>query len=69
MVAEIGGVSTAKKLLATSTPSEGFIKLWECGKLNLTSEALMLEQRFRNLFTKDEHRQAANRLRAYGYAI
>jgi hypothetical protein len=69
MVAEIGGVSTARKLLATSTPSEGFIKLWKCGRLNLTSEALMLEPRFRSLFTEDERKQAIDRLRKYGYAI
>ena len=67
MVEELGGLQAAKKLLATDAPQYGFTKLWECGRLDLSVEALILKDRFRNLFTQDELATAQKRLKEYGY--
>jgi hypothetical protein len=54
MLSEKGGPATAHTLLATSTPSEGFTALWECGRLDLTVEAHVLKPEFSVLFTEEE---------------
>ena len=38
MISEKGGLATAKYLLTSNTPQEGFVHLWECGCLNLPSK-------------------------------
>ena len=40
MLTERGGLATAKYLISTDTPSDGFTKLWECQRLDLTVEAV-----------------------------
>jgi hypothetical protein len=67
MLAEHGGVATAKQLINSSTPSEGFARLWELGRLDLTVEALALEPEWRALFTREELQRAETRLREYGW--
>ncbi len=67
MVSESGGLATAKTLLATRRPSAGFTALWECKRLDLTVEALVLSPEFAPLFTDDEKRIARDRLKQYGY--
>ena len=62
MVGEDGGVATAKRLLATSTPSDGFTTLWECERLYLTVEFAVLKKEFASLFTDDERATARKRL-------
>lgn len=69
MVAEKGGVATAKSLLASPTPQEGFTHLWECGRLDLTVEALVLNPEYSPLFTDQERQEARTRLAAHGYDI
>lgn len=67
MVVSRGGVETAKMLLATYVPSDGYVRLWELGRLDLTVEACVLQERYASLFTAEELVQARTRLEAYGY--
>lgn len=49
MVNDIGGVEAARTLLRKGGPSEGFATLWECGRLDLTVEAHVLQLKFQVL--------------------
>ncbi|MCH8878047.1 MAG: hypothetical protein IIA89_14715 [Chloroflexi bacterium] len=69
MVAELGGVATAKRLLATSTPSDGFTTLWECERLYLTVEFAVLKKEFASLFSDDERATAKQRLLDYRFNL
>ncbi|MFI5958552.1 DUF262 domain-containing protein [Cryptosporangium sp. NPDC051539] len=67
MLAEDGGVETAKRLVASATVSTGFTELWKKGRLDLTVEALVLDPRFAGLFTPDELDIARGRLAQFDY--
>ena len=67
MVAEHGGVETARYLLRAPTVSEGYTALWERKRLDLTVEFLILDTRWDDLFSDDDRRIAVRRLRDYGY--
>jgi hypothetical protein len=67
MVSETGGLATAQRLLHSPTASEGFTALWEKGRLDLTVEALVLQERFVDLFTDEEREIARGRLAQRGY--
>ena len=67
MVTTNGGVETARRLLATQAPSDGFTKLWEYGRLDLTIEVLVLKPEYTTLFSEGEKRIARERLEQYGY--
>jgi hypothetical protein len=67
MISEQGGLTTAKQLLWSSAPSEGFTTLWERGRLDLTVEAHVLKTEFTPLFTDADRDQARDRLEAYGW--
>ncbi len=67
MVANIGPLGTAKKLLASRTISDGFSELWERGRIDLTVEALVIEPTFETLFTDTELDVARHRLTQFGY--
>lgn len=44
-----GSGATIRQLLAKGKPSEGFTRLWELGRLDLTVEALVVETKWRTL--------------------
>ena len=67
MIADHGGLGAARQLLHASTVSEGFTKLWEAKRLDLTVEKHVLDPRFAPLFTDAELRIAQRRLDEYGY--
>jgi len=67
MVQEYGGVKTAKRLLAKSEVQTGLVTLWECHRLDLSMEVLVLKPHFQLLFSKEELDAARDRLTAYGY--
>ena len=67
MVEDLGGVGTAKRLLRTSVAQPGLARLWELDRLDISAEALVLNERWRELFTDAERHEARERLRAYGY--
>src|SRR5260221_459846 len=66
MVTENGGVETAHLLLAKD-PTDGFTKLWEKKRLDLSVEALILKPQFASLFDEVERENARKRLADYGY--
>ena len=67
MVDSQGGVATARQLLAATDISDGFSRLWEAGRLDLTVEAVVLRDRWRPLFTPGELEIARRRLADVGY--
>lgn len=62
MLNEYGGLNTAKRLLHGDKLSDGFIKLWECGRPDLTVEVLVIKPKYKSLFTEDEIKKAKRRL-------
>ena len=62
-----GGVIAAKRLLRAAEPQSGLIKLWELDRLDISAEALVLQERWRTLFSDDERHAARERLRDYRY--
>ena len=62
-----GGLATARYLLHASGVSEGFTALWERRRLDLTVEAVVLQERFASLFSDEERKIARDRLAEYGY--
>ena len=67
MVLTNGGVETAHKLLGDQTIQNGFRKLWDCERLDLTLECLVLNRRFARLFDEREPEEARRRLRKHDY--
>jgi hypothetical protein len=67
MLDEHRAVVAARQLLAAPAISEGFSQLWELGHLELTVEAIVLEDRFRPLFRASELDVARKRLADLGY--
>jgi transposase-like protein len=62
-----GGVGAARWLLAKEGVQEGLTKLWELGLLEHSTEAIMLQERFRPLFTESELQEARRRLESLGF--
>src|ERR1019366_5437000 len=67
MVSETGGLAAARSLLAASGLSDGVTALWQCGRLDLTMEALVLRSPWKDLFTDAELAIAQKRLDDLGY--
>lgn len=68
MVSNEGGLKTARKLLATAEPSDGFTELWRNHRLDLTMENLVSKPKYRSLFTDQEIEIARERLASYGFS-
>ncbi len=68
MVADHGGVETARRLIRGSSTS-GFEKLWENERLDLSVEALILRPEWGMLFTDDERDLARRRLHQFNYPV
>ena len=59
---------TARQLLWSDTPSDGFTTLWQHHRLDLTgSKNHVLRSEFASLFTDADREQALMRLQAYGW--
>ena len=67
MLQDRGPLETARFLIHTPKPSDGFTALWERRRLDLTVEAHVLQDRFHELFTDDEREICRDRLAQYGY--
>jgi hypothetical protein len=68
MVNTHGGLKTAKILLREEEPRGGFVALHEQGRLDVTMEALIVEnQKWHPLFTEEEIGIAEKRLSDFGY--
>ncbi len=62
MVEEHGGVEAARRLLAGDELPNGFVRLFELGRLDLTVESLVLREPWRGLFQDHELEAAERRL-------
>ena len=70
MVAEHGGVETARRLINASQVSDGYTALWERKCLDLTMEAMLVgRSEFHPLFTEAELQIRRKRLKEYGHDI
>ena len=70
MLATRRGVQTAKALINSAKPSDGYTALFMRGRLDLTVEAVIVEDaRWHALFTDEEVERARKRLRDYQYQI
>jgi hypothetical protein len=67
MLDDLRGVQAARTLLAASKLSEGYVALWERGRLDLTVEAVILDPAWEPLFTDEQRRIARSRLTEYGF--
>lgn len=67
MLGEKGGVATAKSLINKPGGTEGFEKLWELGRLDLSIEALVIKEEYKPLFTDEEIQLCTEKLKEYGY--
>ena len=67
MLSDHGGLETARRLITSSRPSDGFTALWERGRLDLSVEAYALRPEFEPLFERSVLQAARERLQQYGY--
>ncbi len=70
MVIKQTGIQAAKMLLHSKGLSEGFIELWKLKRLDLTMEAMIIENSiWHPLFTKEELSIAKKRLEDLRYKL
>ncbi|SFT90336.1 hypothetical protein [Paraburkholderia aspalathi] len=62
-----GGFTAVSKLVGGRNPSDGFTKLWEKGRLDLSVEALVLETEWNRFFDEQLLQQAERKLKDAGY--
>ena len=67
MISEHGGVGAAKRLISTPKHQSGLTELFLIERLDLSAEALILQELYRDLFTDCERRQSYFRLKEHGY--
>lgn len=67
MLGEHGPTETARQLIMSRSYSEGFTKLWELGRLDLSVEAVTIRCEFRPLFSPEVVSRAEKRLRECGF--
>lgn len=68
MIGNDRGRIAAKTLINSPKPSDGYTNLHLLGRLDLTVEALVIEDsKWHELFTPEELERARKRLHAYGY--
>ena len=69
MVAEKGGLITAKELIMKDDDTYGFERLYELNRLDLSVEKLVLDDKYSPLFSSYEKRRCLERLKKYGYEL
>ena len=69
MVNQQGGRQAAKQLIQLQQPSEGFHKLWELKRLDISVEAKVLKPEYHALFTEAERQKCRERLAEYEYQV
>lgn len=66
MVTDHGGLVAAHMLINSATVSEGYTALWERGRLDLTVEAMVLDnEKYHSLFSEEELATCRKRLNQY----
>lgn len=69
MVIDQGGLDAARTLLASGGYSEGLTRLWEEKRLDISMEATVLQEPWRELFAVEELSVAKQKLEELGYQI
>lgn len=67
MLSMKGGLATAKQLIMQDQPTDGFIKLYEKQRLDLTIEHFVIQPKYKELFTEEEIQTSYRRLKEYRY--
>jgi hypothetical protein len=67
MIGELGAVGAAKQLLKGPNVSDGFTRLWEERRLDLSVEYFVLLPKYAPLFSGAERAEARRRLRDYKF--
>jgi hypothetical protein len=67
MIVQDGTVNAVKKLINSKKVSDGFTKLWELQRLDLSMENIIQEPEWATLFTDDDRKMAKERLRDYNF--
>jgi hypothetical protein len=68
MITDNGGLRSAKTLINAEKPSDGYTALYLRKRLDLTVEAMVVENRsWHPLFSAEELAKARGRLKAYHY--
>lgn len=66
-VDRFGGVKTVKEIINKGKISDGFDKLQQANRLDLTMEATVIDEKYGELFTDDEVNSCYELLCEYGY--
>ncbi len=70
MLKEFGGLETARRFIHAPAVAPGFTALWERKRLDLTVEAVILDEpKWHPLFTPEEIDICRKRLAHYGYPV
>ena len=69
MIDKHGTIEAVRRLINSPKPPYGFTKLWELKALDLSLEAIILEEEWKDLFSDEERAKAKKRLTDYGYKI
>lgn len=69
MIGDLGPVAACRQLVRSEGVSDGFTKLWENGKLDMSVEALALLPWYGDLFDDDDRDHARRRLVAYRFDV
>jgi hypothetical protein len=67
MVTETSGYEAAMHLVHASQPSDGYTELYTRKRLDLTVEALVLQPKWKTLFSDDDRAKARKRLEDYKF--
>jgi hypothetical protein len=67
MVNEHGGLKAAKLLIEQKEVTEGYLRLWELRRLDLSVEAFTLKPEYSSLFSKEIKEKCIARLHKYEY--
>jgi hypothetical protein len=67
MLDNYGPIDTAIRLVTASKLHEGFTRLWELRRLDLTVEAIILDDPYNQLFAEEVLERAKERLEELGY--
>ena len=68
MLHEKGAIETARQLINASQPPDGYTRLWELKRLDLSVEAVVHDNaEWHELFIEDELQRCEKRLSDYGY--
>ena len=68
-VSEIGGFEAARSFIVKSGGTEGFLKLYELKRLDLSVENLVLQPEYQELFSEQELEICRKRLEDFGYEL